>query len=206
MSKEYKVNEFGEISNTESGDEILRKKREELRANLLSKNKPNKSKINRFGETSGEFSQWYKQDIKLLEAEIYAMNKFFPNFSIHNLDDGQAYWIGEIKIYNIWWELKLIYDDDYPRKLMGGSSIKAYVISPNLEEMFIKRNWVPFHLLSDEFQGRYLHLGGGARVACASIILSDTIKWIKLFVLVINREMLSEDFDKELNFEDFKNL
>jgi hypothetical protein len=72
--------------------------------------------------------------------------------------------------------------------------------------MFIKRNWVPFHLLSDEFQGRYLHLGGGARVACASIILSDTIKWIKLFVLVINREMLSEDFDKELNFEDFKNL
>lgn len=42
---------------------------------------------------------WYQSDPDLYRAEVQAMNKFFPSFTIHQLPDGSGrlYWRGKVQ-------------------------------------------------------------------------------------------------------------
>lgn len=57
---------------------------------------------------------WYQSDPDLYRAEVQAMNKFFPSFTIHQLPDGSGrlYWRGKVQPAGpdgMVWDLMLIY-------------------------------------------------------------------------------------------------
>ena len=41
---------------------------------------------------------WYQSDPDLYRAEVQAMNKFFPSFTIHQLPDGSGRLSGAVKV------------------------------------------------------------------------------------------------------------
>ena len=56
---------------------------------------------------------WYQSDPDLYRAEVQAMNKFFPSFTIHQLPDGSGrlYWRGKVQPAGpdgMVWDLMLI--------------------------------------------------------------------------------------------------
>lgn len=62
---------------------------------------------------------WYQSDPDLYRAEVQAMNKFFPSFTIHQLPDGSGrlYWRGKVQPAGpdgMVWDLMLIYKNDHP--------------------------------------------------------------------------------------------
>ena len=57
---------------------------------------------------------WYQSDPDLYQAEVAAMNKFFPSFQINQLQDGSGrlYWRGKVQPLGpqgMVWDLMLIY-------------------------------------------------------------------------------------------------
>ena len=57
---------------------------------------------------------WYQSDPQLYEMEVAAMKKFFPSFTIHQLQDGSGrlYWRGKVQPTGeggMIWDIMLIY-------------------------------------------------------------------------------------------------
>lgn len=84
---------------------------------------------------------WYQNDPVLYEGEVRAMQKFFPSFTIHQLDDGSGrlYWRGTVQPYEggAVWDLMLIYKNDHPHAIPGeyGGSIQILPVSPRLKDI-----------------------------------------------------------------------
>jgi hypothetical protein len=208
-----------------SNDDALKKKREELRKKLLE---GKKITINKEGNVSGDSSgsgisvpkgklasfYWYERDPKLLVAEKYAMNKFFPNFQLSKEEDGRYSWIGTINTGNMpldseWsqllgdnnnWTLQIVYDHSFPISRMGGS-VKIYTINPDIDVLSKELGWTPHHLLRDEGGSNYLctaesaNVKAGNTVTSAATTLSWAVKWIMVYEMVLMGDVSTSQFD-----------
>ena len=147
--------------------------------------------------------QWYENNRDLLEAEIVAMNDFKTDARFYFMDDGRMYWLvrfcpvvagRKTRTYT----LALVYDEDHP-KLRYGSSVKAYPLSPTIDELQQMINRMPNvspknipHTLVDSRGERYLcsadtsniktdMKNGGVTSAATS--LRFAMRWINIFEL-----------------------
>ena len=83
---------------------------------------------------------WYQNDPDLYQAEVMAMRKFFPSFTINQLQDGSGrlYWRGKVQPGGkdgMVWDLMLIYKNDHPNAMNYGGSIQILPISPRLKDL-----------------------------------------------------------------------
>lgn len=147
--------------------------------------------------------QWYASNKDLLEAEIVAMHDFKPDARFYTMDDGRMYWL--VKFSPIvagrktrTYHLALVYDEDHP-KARYGSSVKAYLLSPTIDELQQMVNRMPSvspknipHTLVDSKGERYLCSAdttniktdlkhGGVTSAATS--LRFAMRWINIFEL-----------------------
>lgn len=81
---------------------------------------------------------WYQSDPGLYQAEVAAMQKFFPSFTIHQLQDGSGrlYWRGKVQPVGeggMVWDLMLIYKNDHPAANGYGGSIQILPLNPRLK-------------------------------------------------------------------------
>lgn len=147
--------------------------------------------------------QWYESNRDLFEAEIAAMNDFKPDARFYFLDDGRMYWI--VRFCPIVagrrtrpYRLMLVYDPDHP-KARYGTSVRAYLVTPTLDELQQIVNRMPSvspknipHTLPDGSGGRYLCSShytdvktdlGGEGVTSAATSLRFAMRWVTIFEL-----------------------
>ena len=65
---------------------------------------------------------WYQSDPQLYQMEVAAMKKFFPSFTINQLQDGSGrlYWRGKVQPTGeggMVWDIMLIYKNTHPKVL-----------------------------------------------------------------------------------------
>ena len=153
-------------------------------------------------------TQWYEQNPQLLMAERAAMYDFQGNRAkLQFLEDGRACWRvrcqpviadkpkEECRAYDI----ALIYDSDHP-KARCGSSVKAYLLRPTIEDLQEIVNRTPgvypkrlSHILCDENGEFYLCSSSSANVSAdldseggitsAATSLRFALRWINVFEL-----------------------
>lgn len=162
-------------------------------------------------------SQWYERNKDLFEAEIVAMHDFKPSAKYgYFKDDGRMYWSVQFtptiagkktRTYN----LALVYDEDHP-KARYGSSVKAYLLSPTVEDLQkivnktqgITDKSIP-HLLRDGKGELYLcsadttnckdNLNAGG-ITSAATSLRFAMRWINIFELGLIDPITWEKFHK----------
>lgn len=86
---------------------------------------------------------WYECDPQLYQAEVAAMQKFFPSFVINQLQDGSGrlYWRGKVQPTGeggMIWDLMLIYKNDHPAAASEhdyGGSVQILPIQPRLRDI-----------------------------------------------------------------------
>ena len=83
---------------------------------------------------------WYQSDPQLYQMEYAAMKKFFPSFTINQLQDGSGrlYWRGKVQPAGpggMVWDLMLIYKNSHPRAEGYGGSIQILPLSPRLKDV-----------------------------------------------------------------------
>lgn len=82
---------------------------------------------------------WYQNNPQLYQTEVMAMQKFFPQFKIQQLQDGSGrlYWRGKVQPIpgGIVWDLMLIYENDHPKSQGYGGSVRILPISPRLKDV-----------------------------------------------------------------------
>jgi len=85
---------------------------------------------------------WYQRDPDLYQAELMAMQKFFPSFQIAQLEDGSGrlYWRGKVQPTGkggMVWDLMLIYKNEHPRAGQDeyGGSVQILPIKPRLRDI-----------------------------------------------------------------------
>ena len=84
---------------------------------------------------------WYQNDPQLYQAEVQAMNHFFPQFKINQLQDGSGrlYWRGKVQPIpgGIVWDVMLIYKNDHPHASQGeyGGSVQILPVTPRLKDI-----------------------------------------------------------------------
>ena len=87
------------------------------------------------------FYYWYRNDPELYQAEVMAMQKFFPQFKINQLQDGSGrlYWRGKVQPIpgGLTWDVMLIYKNDHPHAGVNeyGGSVQILPISPRLKDI-----------------------------------------------------------------------
>lgn len=159
-------------------------------------------------------SQWYTTNKDLFEAEIVAMHDFKPNARYDFFNDGRMYWSVQFtptvagkktRTYN----LALVHD--HP-KARYGSSVKAYLLSPAVEDLQkivntmpeIKDKSIP-HLLRDSNGELYLcsadttncndDLDKGG-ITSAATSLRFAMRWINIFELGLIDPITWDKFHK----------
>lgn len=111
------------------------------------------------------FYYWYQNDPQLYQAEVMAMQKFFPQFKIQQLQDGSGrlYWRGKVQPIpgGIVWDVMLIYKNDHPKAQGYGGSVQILPVSPRLKD--IAKQMMPLLLESygniNNLERRGLQLG-----------------------------------------------
>ena len=86
---------------------------------------------------------WYQSDPQLYQMEVAAMQKFFPSFTIHQLQDGSGrlYWRGKVQPTGeggLVWDIMLIYKNTHPKVLNSseyGGTVQILPISPRLKDI-----------------------------------------------------------------------
>lgn len=83
---------------------------------------------------------WYQSDPQLYQMEVAAMRKFFPSFTIDQLQDGSGrlFWRGKVQptgAGGMTWDLMLIYKNSHPRAEGYGGSIQILPIAPRLKDI-----------------------------------------------------------------------
>lgn len=87
------------------------------------------------------FYYWYQNDPQLYQAEVAAMQHFFPQFKINQLQDGSGrlYWRGKVTPIpgGLTWDVMLIYKNDHPHagKNEYGGSVQILPLSPRLKDI-----------------------------------------------------------------------
>lgn len=86
---------------------------------------------------------WYQSDPQLYQAEVAAMQKFFPSFTIHQLPDGSGrlYWRGKVQptgAGGMVWDIMLIYKNTHPHVGSAheyGGTVQILPLSPRLRDL-----------------------------------------------------------------------
>ena len=86
---------------------------------------------------------WYQSDPQLYQMEVAAMQKFFPSFTIHQLQDGSGRldWRGKVQPTGeggMVWDIMLIYKNTHPKVLNSseyGGTVQILPISPRLKDI-----------------------------------------------------------------------
>ena len=86
---------------------------------------------------------WYQSDPGLYQAEVAAMQRFFPSFQINQLQDGSGrlYWRGKVQPTGpggMIWDIMLIYKNTHPTVLSGneyGGTVQILPIKPRLKDI-----------------------------------------------------------------------
>lgn len=166
---------------------------------------------------------WYQNDPDLYEAEVQAMKKYFPSFTIHQLQDGSGrlYWRGKVQPVKggMVWDLMLIYKNDHPHATEGeyGGSIQILPVSPRLKDIASQLPIQPEkglglglpHIYRDNFgrkeeyfictaDPKYFKSGQNRSTSAASA-LSWACKWILLCEMWLNGE-IGDDVALEGNY------
>lgn len=88
------------------------------------------------GKLAAPSLYWYERDPELFQAELEAMNHFFPQFRPDRLPDGRMSWLGSLASgipgSARLWHLQLVYDHDHPHGDDYGGSISVFPIEPDL--------------------------------------------------------------------------
>ncbi len=226
--KKINIGKTGSVTDTNGGginiptgklagdDEILKKKREELKKRLAN---AETITIGKNGNVMGDNSagagiriptgklalnQWYEKDPGLLYAEKAAMANAFPGFELTQLDDGRLAWTGMLNTgirgdFN--WYIMAVYNNNHPTQVMG-SSVRVYLIDPDINELIQQIGWQPTHLLSDSSNQLYLctaeskDIKVGAQSTSAASVIAWAVKWIMAFELVMTGDLPKEKFNE----------
>lgn len=146
---------------------------------------------------------WYERDPELLQGEIQAMRRYFPQFQLEKLSNGQLTWFGRIRPHQVRqgavWVLQVIYANDHPNNNTYGGSIKVYSIEPDLDAISRQLNGIP-HTLRDSKGNIYLctarpeDVQTGRVVTTAASAISWAVKWIHAFELWMAGDLSTQDF------------
>ena len=201
-------------------DDILKKKREELKKKLLEGKKitikpgiNGKADGNVMGEDDSSsivipkgklaVAQWYEKDPGLLMAEKAVMNRAFPGFTLDKLDDGRLAWVGSLNIGILGgneWHIMAVYNNNHPQQVMG-SSVRVYLIQPDIDELIKDLGWRPLHLLMDSNNQLYLctaeagNIKTGKETTSAASVIAWAVKWLMSFELVLTGDLSKEQFN-----------
>ena len=161
--------------------------------------------------------QWYQKDPDLYNAEVRAMNKYFPQAKEGKLPDGRMTWT--VTIQNIAgeqgndWTFFLVYGTNHPSNSANANessyssrwagSVKIYPVRPNATEIKqaakkAGRGDVP-HLLLDSYGNVYLStfhpedFGSGRFVTSGASVLGQAIRWATAFTTGLSDK---ENWDK----------
>jgi len=196
-------------------DDALKKKREELKKKLLEGQKIPIGQDGNVTDGNQEkgiiippgklaVSQWYQKDPDLLEAEKKAMNLAFPNFELDELEDGRLAWIGSLNIGCLGdnsWHIMAIYNNNHPQQVMG-SSVRVYLVEPDINELIADLGWQPTHLLRDSTNQLYLctaeagNVKAGRQISSAASVIAWAVKWLMAFELVLAGDLSKEKFNE----------
>ncbi|NDW17353.1 hypothetical protein D0T53_00295 [Dysgonomonas sp. 216] len=196
-------------------DEALKKKREELKKKLLEGQKIPIGTDGNVTDDNGQkgivippgklaVSQWYDRDPGLLEAEKAAMQQAFPGFELDKLDDGRFAWVGSLNIGCLGdnkWHIMAIYNNNHPQQVMG-SSVRVYLVEPDIDELIGDLGWQPTHLLRDSNNQLYLctaeadNVKAGKQVSSAASVIAWAVKWLMAFELVLSGDLSKEAFNQ----------
>jgi len=148
-------------------------------------------------------TQWYEKDPGLLMAEKAAMNRAFPGFTLDKLDDGRLAWVGSLNIGilgdNVW-HVMAVYNNNHPQQVMG-SSVRVYLIQPDIDELIAGLGWRPLHLLMDSNNQLYLctaeagNIKTGKETTSAASVIAWAVKWLMSFELVLTGDLTQEQFN-----------
>ena len=191
----------------------LKKMREDLKRRLLNGKKVEISPSGDVtGKTNGSISiprgklavkQWYERDPSLLAAEKAAMHRAFPYFQLDKLDDGRLCWIGELGIGAMGdnkWTVMAVYNNNHPQQVMG-SSVRVYLVEPDIDELIEGLGVKPLHLLRDDNNQLYLctaqadDIKTGNEVTSAASVLAWAVKWLLAFELTLTGDLTWEQFN-----------
>lgn len=197
-------------------DDALKAKREELKKKLLEGKKipisPTGSVTNGADEGKGisipagklALRQWYEKDPGLLTAEKAAMAHAFPYFQLDQLDDGRLAWTGDLNIGvmgDTSWNIMAVYNNNHPQQVMG-SSVRVYLVDPDINELIEGLGWQPTHLLRDSNNHLYLctaeagNVKAGKEVTSAASVIAWAVKWLMAFELVWTGDLSKEKFNE----------
>ncbi len=195
-------------------DAALKKKREDLKRRLLEGKKVS---IGKDGDVTGKdgesnivippgklaVQQWYERDPGLLAAEKAAMQRAFPHFQLDKLDDGRLCWIGELGVGVMGenkWTVMAVYNNNHPEQVMG-SSVRVYLVEPDIDELIEGLGVRPFHLLRDSNNQYYLctaqaeDIKTGNVVTTAATVMTWAVKWLAAFELTLTGDLSWEEFN-----------
>lgn len=198
----------------EPDDAALKRMRQDLKQRLLA---GKKVEISPTGDVTGKtggstisipkgklaVQQWYERDPSLLAAEKAAMQHAFPHFQLDKLDDGRLCWIGELGLGvmgNNKWTVMAVYNNNHPQQVMG-SSVRVYLVEPDIDELIEGLGVKPFHLLLDDNNQYYLctaqadDIKTGGEVTSAASVMAWAVKWLAAFELTLTGELSWEEFN-----------
>ncbi len=205
-----------------ANDSTLKEERERLRREILAKKLLNKETVYIDGRDGGKVgdkqndkttikvprgvlavSQWYEKNPALLMAEKAAMNRAFPHFTLDKLDDGRLAWVGSLNIGILGdneWHIMAVYNNNHPEQVMG-SSVRVYLIQPDIDELIKDLGWRPLHLLMDSNNQLYLctaeagNIKIGKETTSAASVIAWAVKWLMSFELVLTGDLTQEQFN-----------
>ena len=198
----------------EADDAALKKMRQDLKKRLLE---GKKVQIGTNGDVTGKtgesniaipkgklaVQQWYERDPSLLAAEKAAMHKAFPYFQLDRLDDGRLCWIGELGLGIMGdnkWTVMAVYNNNHPQQVMG-SSVRVYLVEPDIEELIEGLGVRPYHLLRDDNNQYYLctaqadDIKTGEEVTSAASVIAWAVKWLSAFELTLTGDLSWTQFN-----------
>ena len=198
----------------DTDDIALKQKREELKKRLLEGKKVYISSTGEVTRNPDDSSitipkgilavqQWYERDPGQLAMEKAAMLKAFPHFQLDKLDDGRLCWIGDLGLGVMGknkWTVMAVYNNNHPEQVMG-SSVRVYLVEPDIDELIEGLGVRPHHLLLDDNNQYYLctaqaeDIKTGNVVTTAASVMGWAVKWLLAFELTLTGDMSWEEFN-----------
>lgn len=146
---------------------------------------------------------WYQRNPQLFEDEKKAMETFFPDFVLDQLDDGRLCWIGDLNPRGEdggVWTVMVVYDHNHPHNNSFGGSLRVYSVKPDLNELYSALGTLP-HVLKDANGDLYMctarkeDVDSGNLTTSAAKALGWASKWIYIVECWMNGEIGDEVFE-----------
>jgi hypothetical protein len=158
------------------------------------------------GKLAAPSLYWYERDPELFQAELEAMNHFFPQFRPDRLPDGRMSWLGSLASgipgSQRIWHLQLVYDHDHPHGDDYGGSISVFPIEPDLAALCEQLDEPIPHTLRHEASGElsictvaadaFSHERNHSSTAASALAWAS--KWIAAFELWMLGDLSTAQF------------